>query len=289
MTPDSPEAQNALGAFFCRNKQQAKGEEMFLKAAANPLYRTPFVAYTNAGVCARSAGNLEQAERYLRQALTSQVDYPETYAQLAGVLHDARQRPAGARIRRALPRGRAGDARHAAARAQHRGRDEGRGRGRRVQGAAREGVPGLRAGAQGRRTAGPESRMSARAGLALAGRAAAHRRAKRSASRSRRSRTGCRLNEALVLAMEEDRFGLLGAPVFARGHLRNYAALVGAAGTGDPGRLRHRRRPGTDVPDGRSTGAGRSRGAAARVAWLAVALVAAPLPRRRRAWWLSRG
>jgi cytoskeleton protein RodZ len=37
-----------------------------------------------------------------------------------------------------------------------------------------------------------------------------------------------RLNEALVLAMEEDRFGLLGPPVFARGHLRNYALLVGA-------------------------------------------------------------
>jgi type IV pilus assembly protein PilF len=86
--PDSPEAQNALGAFLCRNKQQAKGEEMFLKAAANPIYRTPFVAYTNAGVCARSAGNLEQAERFLRQALTYQVDYPETFAQLAGVLHD---------------------------------------------------------------------------------------------------------------------------------------------------------------------------------------------------------
>jgi type IV pilus assembly protein PilF len=87
ISPDSPEAQNALGAYFCRNEQQKKGEEMFLKAAANPLYRTPFVAYTNAGVCARSAGNLEQAERYLRQALTSRVDYPETYAQLAGVLH----------------------------------------------------------------------------------------------------------------------------------------------------------------------------------------------------------
>ena len=37
-----------------------------------------------------------------------------------------------------------------------------------------------------------------------------------------------RLNVALVLAMEEDRLGLLGAPVFARGHLKNYAALVGA-------------------------------------------------------------
>jgi type IV pilus assembly protein PilF len=88
VAPDSPEAQNALGAFLCRNKQQAKGEEMFVKAAANPLYRTPFVAYTNAGVCARSAGNLDRAERYLRQALSSQVDYPETYAQLAGVLHE---------------------------------------------------------------------------------------------------------------------------------------------------------------------------------------------------------
>jgi type IV pilus assembly protein PilF len=85
---ESPEALNALAAFLCRNKQQAKGEEMFLKAAANPLYRTPFVAYTNAGVCARSAGRLEQAERYLRMALTAQVDYPETYAQLAGVLHE---------------------------------------------------------------------------------------------------------------------------------------------------------------------------------------------------------
>jgi type IV pilus assembly protein PilF len=88
VSPGSPEAQNALGAFFCRNKQQDKGQEMFLKAAANPLYRTPFVAYTNAGVCARSTGKLELAERYLRQALASQVDYPETYAQLAGVLHE---------------------------------------------------------------------------------------------------------------------------------------------------------------------------------------------------------
>lgn len=86
--PNSPEALNALGAFLCRNEEHAKGEEMFVKAAQNQIYRTPYVAYTNAGVCARSAGNLERAEQYLRQALVSQVDYPETYAQLAGVLHD---------------------------------------------------------------------------------------------------------------------------------------------------------------------------------------------------------
>jgi type IV pilus assembly protein PilF len=61
---------------------------MFLKAAQNQLYRTPVVAFTNAGVCARSAGDLERAERYLRQALAVQSSYPETYAQLAGVLHE---------------------------------------------------------------------------------------------------------------------------------------------------------------------------------------------------------
>jgi len=37
-----------------------------------------------------------------------------------------------------------------------------------------------------------------------------------------------RLNAALVLAMEQDRLALLGPPVFARGHLRSYAVLVGA-------------------------------------------------------------
>ena len=85
---DSPEAQNALGAFLCRHREFAKGEAMFLKAAGNPLYRTPEVAYTNAGVCARSAAAPERAEKYLRQALTVRTTYPETFLQLAGVLHD---------------------------------------------------------------------------------------------------------------------------------------------------------------------------------------------------------
>jgi type IV pilus assembly protein PilF len=85
---DSPEAQNALGAFLCRHGEFAKGEAMFLKAAGNPLYRTPEVAYTNAGVCARSAAAPEKAEEYLRQALTVGTVYPETFLQLAGVLHD---------------------------------------------------------------------------------------------------------------------------------------------------------------------------------------------------------
>lgn len=84
----SPEAQNALGAFMCRNGDLKRGQQMFLDAARNPLYRTPEVAYTNAGVCARAANEPERAEQYLRQALAVAPAYTEALIQLAGVARD---------------------------------------------------------------------------------------------------------------------------------------------------------------------------------------------------------
>lgn len=89
LEPDNPEAQNALGAFLCRNGQAAKGEAAFIEAAENPLYRTPEVAYTNAGVCARRAGRLEEAERHVRRALEQGAVYPEALLQMAGISFDA--------------------------------------------------------------------------------------------------------------------------------------------------------------------------------------------------------
>jgi len=82
---DNPEAQNALGAFYCRNGEAKKGEANFLEAARNPLYRTPEVAYTNAGVCARRAGRLKEAEEYLRLAVNQRNPYPEALLQMANV------------------------------------------------------------------------------------------------------------------------------------------------------------------------------------------------------------
>ncbi len=84
----NPDAQNALGAFLCRSGDTKKGEQMFLEAARNPLYRTPEVALTNAGVCARQAGRLEQAEKYLRQAIAQPSPYPEALLQLSGVSYE---------------------------------------------------------------------------------------------------------------------------------------------------------------------------------------------------------
>jgi cytoskeleton protein RodZ len=93
-----------------------------------------------------------------------------------------------------------------------------------------------------------------------------------------------RLNEALVLAMEEDRFGLLGAPVFARGHLKNYAALVGAPerevlADFDVGEMPEP----TFLPSGDRIPATRPR---AQWPWLAgIAVLAAA---GAAAWWLAR-
>lgn len=81
----SPEAQNALGSFYCRNGKPDKGEEMFVKAARNPLNRTPEVAFTNAGVCAHGAKRLESAEGYLRQALKIRPRYAEALLEITGV------------------------------------------------------------------------------------------------------------------------------------------------------------------------------------------------------------
>ncbi|MFZ8887294.1 MAG: type IV pilus biogenesis/stability protein PilW [Steroidobacteraceae bacterium] len=93
---DSPQAQNSLGAFLCRNGNPEEGERMFLAAARNPLYRTPEVAYTNAGVCARGAGRLERADELLRMALAQRAPYAEALVQMAGVALD-RQQPLQAR------------------------------------------------------------------------------------------------------------------------------------------------------------------------------------------------
>lgn len=81
----SPEAQNAYGSFLCRNGDPERGEAVFIQAATNPLYRTPDIAYANAGTCARGAKRLAEAEGYLRKALAARPNNADVLQQLAGV------------------------------------------------------------------------------------------------------------------------------------------------------------------------------------------------------------
>ncbi len=63
-------AANSYAVFLCRSGRWDEAERYFRSAVSNPRYPTPDVALTNAGLCARNAGDNAAAEEYLREALT---------------------------------------------------------------------------------------------------------------------------------------------------------------------------------------------------------------------------
>ena len=64
-----PYVLNAYGSFLCGKRRFEEADAMFQRAVENPLYSTPEIALTNAGICAQSAGAAAQAETNLRRAL----------------------------------------------------------------------------------------------------------------------------------------------------------------------------------------------------------------------------
>jgi type IV pilus assembly protein PilF len=83
LEPDNADILNNYAVFLCSHGEPERGQEYFLKAARNPLYRTPEVALLNAGTCARDAGKVELAEQYLRDAIAVRPGYADALLQLA--------------------------------------------------------------------------------------------------------------------------------------------------------------------------------------------------------------
>jgi type IV pilus assembly protein PilF len=84
---DNPDVLNNAAVFQCRKGSKKRGEELFLQAAASPLYRMPEVAFANAGHCARDDGRPKDAERYFRQALARNPKMPDPLLSLADLQH----------------------------------------------------------------------------------------------------------------------------------------------------------------------------------------------------------
>jgi type IV pilus assembly protein PilF len=82
LEPKNPDMLNNYAVFQCRRGQWEKGQKLFEEAAKSPSYATPEAAYANAGVCARSAGNLPRAEELFRKALAIRPDYPDALLQM---------------------------------------------------------------------------------------------------------------------------------------------------------------------------------------------------------------
>ena len=86
LAPRDPEQLNNYGAFLCGASRVDEGVSRFQEAARNPLYRTPWAAYTNAGVCLRGARRDAEAEPLFKRALQVRPDYTEAAVQLADLL-----------------------------------------------------------------------------------------------------------------------------------------------------------------------------------------------------------
>jgi type IV pilus assembly protein PilF len=70
-------AANSYGVFLCRQNRWTDAERYFRRAVESSRYATPDVAYVNAGVCARNAGDVEAAESNFRAALTRNNTSPD--------------------------------------------------------------------------------------------------------------------------------------------------------------------------------------------------------------------
>jgi len=83
LAPGDPEQLNNYAVFLCGVGRADEGVSRFEEAARNPLYRTPWAAYTNAGVCLRGGKRDAEAKPLFLRAVQANPNYAEAVVQLA--------------------------------------------------------------------------------------------------------------------------------------------------------------------------------------------------------------
>lgn len=83
LAPKDPQISNNYAVYLCRSGRADEGVKRFIEAAQNPLYRTPEIAYGNAGVCLRSAKRYNEAAATFTRALQIRPNFAEAAFQFA--------------------------------------------------------------------------------------------------------------------------------------------------------------------------------------------------------------
>jgi type IV pilus assembly protein PilF len=97
LAPKNPDFQNNYAVYLCSVGRIDDGVQTFLRAAHNPLYLTPELAFDNAGICLRSAHRDVEAAQMFTDALAIRPAFAQALWQLAdlnfsqGKLAQARQ------------------------------------------------------------------------------------------------------------------------------------------------------------------------------------------------------
>ena len=224
--PRNPDVLNNYAVYLCRSGRADEGVKAFEEAAHNALYRTPEAAYTNAGVCLRGAKRDTQAAMSFQKALQVKPNFAEAAYQLADLDFRRGEIQSSPRDGRSVHRRLRADTGPAVARRADRpqaGRPDG---GREVRAQAAHGFPVLRPDSGAGRA---QSQLRLIPMAVEAGGIGARLRA----GREKLGLTVLQVAERIhtdpkiVEAIEAENFEALGAPVYARGHIRHYADLVG--------------------------------------------------------------
>lgn len=89
LAPSDPVIANSYAVFLCRRLNRWRdAEPHFQRAISSPRYATPVAALTNAGYCARNAGDIDRAEEYLREALARDATYADALRGMLEISHD---------------------------------------------------------------------------------------------------------------------------------------------------------------------------------------------------------
>jgi type IV pilus assembly protein PilF len=89
LEPKNPDIQNARGTFYCSQKRYREAEEQFKKALDNPLYNTPWVTLTNAGICALQSGDRQKAVSHLRRAIEANPRFGPALQEMADISYQS--------------------------------------------------------------------------------------------------------------------------------------------------------------------------------------------------------
>src|SRR5215470_5324149 len=91
LAPNDPTIINNYAVWLCQQGRTDEGVKRFNQAAMNALYKTPEVAFTNAGVCLRAAKRDEEARTSFTKAVQIRPSYGEAVYQLATLEFDHKE------------------------------------------------------------------------------------------------------------------------------------------------------------------------------------------------------
>src|ERR1700727_2254151 len=89
LAPNDPDVSNNYAVYLCQIGRTDDGVKRFEGVARTALYRTPWVAYSNAGVCLRTAKRNDEAAKNFKQALALRPNFSEAAYQLADLFYTA--------------------------------------------------------------------------------------------------------------------------------------------------------------------------------------------------------